>query len=456
LENAIMNIRRAGTVAVLGAAIIATQTAILSEVRMEKVTPVVSLVTDRSGSSEACGPAAVKWGFMCSIAARRGDHLYAVDFARPPGIAWDTPTPNEAPIAFHALQKDGTWRSTLLDSPTRTYQTPTLLLGPDGRANVFTLHPGDGTLYWHAAEDPENTRFKRTDIKMGWGAYLGGAIDSKGRALLVYWGNGQPDPGAKGFAAMNSGYRRSTIGYTLVDTKTGKTKNGSIDAPGAPYCYSQVAFDGKGGAHVFTIRSEVKETILCGSRNHYTELHYYYTPDPASGRPWKCVTVYQNPRACIQPLGIEIDRHNRAHLLYYYTEEDFAGKIAPHRLFYAVSKQPVSAQATPEFVRHELKTGSDGRLFQTRNGSLYVLTYRTGTAAELMQILNGPEGRFSRWTSFEMPVSQCRIFPISVRGGSTVGSDLEGAFIGAPNAPERSSIFHFRVPVSSAKAAARL
>ena len=414
----------------------------------------VSLITDRSASSAACGPAAIKWGFMCPIVARRGDTLYAINFTRTPDTVWNTPTPIEAPVAFWAGKPGGPWRSVLLDGPKRTYQTPVLLLDPQGRANVFTLKPADGTLCWYRAGSAENADFHRTDIKMGWGAYLGGAIDKTGRALLVYWGNGASDPKATGLGQINSGYAHSTIGYTLVDTRSGKTVVGALDAPGAPYCYSHVAFN-ETGAHLLTIRSEVKDTILCGTRNHYVDLRYYYSPDPASGAKWRHVTIYNNQRACIQPLGLEVDKTGRVHLLYNYTEQTAEGTIVPHRLVYAVSKEPVSANHTPEFDNQEIKSGGwDGRLFQTKSGRLYVVAYKAGTSAEWVEAPASPTEKFGSWNLSDLTVSQCRIFPLSARNGSTPGEEIEGVFIGTPNAPERSSMFHFRLPVRPAKAAA--
>jgi hypothetical protein len=403
-----------------------------------------SLVTNRSGASEACGPSAIKWGFMCSIAARYNDSLYALNFTRTPDVAWDIMTPNEAPVAFWKRQPDGTWHTTLLDSPHRTYQTPSLLLGPDGRANVFTLKPGDDTLYWFQGDTSANTTFTRRAFKMGWGAYLSGAIDAQGRALMVYWGNGAGDPDKTGYEGMTSGYRKSTIGYTLVDTVKGTATNGVIDTPGAPYCYSQVAFD-KNGAHVFTVRSEVMQTILCGSRNHYTEIRYYYSPDPASNAPWKGVTIYQDARSCIQPLGIEIDRAGRAHLLYYYTQEAEDRRIIPHRLMYAVSLHPISDKAPIRFVQHELALGKDGRLFQTRSGRIGVLAYIAGRAAAWREVWNGVEGKFSPWQPCDMSVAQCRLFPLSKRGGSTLTEDLEGVFLGVYQQPEQHSMFYFQL-----------
>src|SRR5579862_1112831 len=166
------------------------------------------LITDRSGASAAAGPTAVKWGFMCSIAARHNKSLYAINFTRTQDVAWDVKEPNEAPVAFWKREPGGSWTSTLLDSPTRTYQTPSLLLGPDGRANVFTLKAGGDTIYWFHARDTQNSAFQCTGIPMDWGAYLAGGIDHHGRALMVYWAGYHPDPKLKGFDAMNDGYSR--------------------------------------------------------------------------------------------------------------------------------------------------------------------------------------------------------------------------------------------------------
>ncbi|HTL28625.1 MAG TPA: hypothetical protein VL282_05385, partial [Tepidisphaeraceae bacterium] len=189
--------------------------------------PNIELITDRSAASEACGPTAVRWGFMCPIAGRFNDHVYALNFTRTPDVAWDVTTPIEAPIAFWSRSKEGKWNSILLDGPKRTYQTPTLLLSPDGRANVFTLEPADSNIHWFHADDSSNTKFTRTEIPMGWGSYMSGAINNKGLAALVYWANG-PD------------YAASTLGCTLLDTTTGKSRNITVDSPGAPYCYNQL------------------------------------------------------------------------------------------------------------------------------------------------------------------------------------------------------------------------
>jgi hypothetical protein len=412
------------------------------------------LITDRSGASEAVGPSAVKWGFMCSIAARHGQSLYAINFTRTPDVAWDVRDPNEAPVAFWKQQPNGSWTSTLLDSPTRTYQTPSLLLGPDGRANVFTLKAGGDTLYWFHSQNAENSEFKCTGIPMDWGAYLGGGIDPQGRALMVYWANYHPDPTLHDYDARKDGYGRSTIGYTLIDTVTGKHKNGTMDSPGAPYCYSQVAY-ARNGAHVLTVKSIVSNFLISGSRNHYTELRYYYSPDPWSDTPWKHVTLYENPRTQLQPLGLEVDHAGRAHLLYIRRDEMQDGQGGPGRLFYAVSRQPLSAHSEPEFVQHEIKSdGWDGRLFQTRNGHLYILIYQSGVQAQLAEIQDGLAGKFTPWEPIEMPVQQCRIFPIGQRGGSTLTDDLEGVLVGLPGSPVQSNLYHFRFPVGKAHVAA--
>jgi hypothetical protein len=391
---------------------------------------------------------------MCSIAARHGDTLYAVNFTRPPDVPWNAKLPNEAPVAFWKREPGGSWTSTLLDSPERTYQTPSLLLGPDGRANVFTLKAGGDTLYWFHGQNAQNTEFKRVGIPMDWGAYLGGGIDARGNALMVYWANYHPRPGLKDFEALNDGYSRSTIGYTLIDTTTGKHKNGTIDSPGAPYCYSQVAY-AKNGAHVLTVKSLVSQFLICGSRNHYTELRYYYSPDPWSDTKWKRVTIYENPKTLLQPIGLEVDRAGYAHLLYLRRDELPDGQGGPQRVVYAVSKQPLSAHTTPEFVQHEIKSdGWDGRLFQTRRGRLFILAYRAGTQAELAEIVDGAAGKLTPWKPIEMPVAQCRIFPIGQRGGSTLTDDIEGVFAGLPNSPVENSLYHFRLPVGNTHVAA--
>jgi hypothetical protein len=395
------------------------------------------LITDRGGSSQAAGPSAIKWGFMCSIAARRGSNLCAINFTRPPGTPWGAITPNQAPIAFWKRDGSGIWSSVLLDPPERTYQTPTLLLGPDGRANVFSLHAGSGRLFWFQARDPSNTAFTCREIPMGWGAYLGGGIDAKGRALLVYWGNG-------------STYKTSTIGYTVVDTRSGKTKNGIIDSPGAPYCYSHVEW-AKTGAHVLTIRSEVQNFLINGSRNHYTELRYYYSPDPTSNMSWRMTPIYSNPKATIQPVGLVVDHGGRVHLLYFFIEELPGGKSSPLRLVYAVSREPVNVKAAPEFVKHEIKLGWDGRLFLTRNGQVHILAYQAGKALEYCRVIDGAAGRFTPWVPVEMEVPQVRLFPIGTRSGSTLTNDLEGVFFGM--ASHQHSMFYFRLPLKNEQAA---
>jgi len=422
-----------------------------------------SLITDRSGSSEAAGPAAVKWGFMCSLAARYGDRLYAVNFTRPPGVPWDATRPNEAPIAFWSRGADGRWSSILLDSPERTYQSPSLLLGPDGRANVFALYPGSGTLHWFRSTTSDNTAFERREIKMNWGAYLGGGIDPKGRALLVYWGNGGGDPHLEGRERMRSGYRQSTIGYTLVDTLTGQSKNGVIDRPGAPYCYSHVEY-GRTGAHVLTVRSEVNTFPIVGSRNHYTDLRYYYCSDPAdfrrmasgrasAGAKWRMTTVYRNERALIQPLGLVVDPAGRVHLLYYHKEELADGAVSPLKLVYAVSKEPVSAQAAPQFVHFELRYDWDGRLYLTQDGQVHILAYQAGTALEYCRVLDGPAGRFTNWESVKTETPHSRFFPLGTRGGSTLTADLEGVYTGLAGTPAQSSMFYFRLPPPQSRTA---
>src|SRR5690349_2648738 len=119
----------------------------------------VSLITDRSASSAACGTSAVKWGFMCPLVARHGENLYSINFTRTPDTEWNTLKPIEAPVALWAGKPGGPWRSVLLDGPKRTYQTPVLLMDPQGRAHVFTLHPGDGTVCWYHPESAENKEF---------------------------------------------------------------------------------------------------------------------------------------------------------------------------------------------------------------------------------------------------------------------------------------------------------
>lgn len=420
------------TLMLLGIAMFSFRIAIAAQTKEMKA----ELITDRGGSSQAAGPSAIKWGFMCSLAARHGSDLYAINFTRPPGTPWNAITPNQAPIALWKRTGNGTWSSVLLDPPERTYQTPTLLLGPDGRVNVFSLHAGSGRLFWSQARDPTNKAFTCREIPIGWGAYLGGGIDAKGRALLVYWGNG-------------SNYKTSTIGYTYVDTRTGKTKNGIIDRPGAPYCYSHVEW-AKAGAHVLTIRSEVNNFLINKSRNHYTELRYYYSDDPASGAPWRMTPVYRNAKATIQPVGLVVDRTGRVHLLYFFIEELPGGKSSPLRLVYAVSRKPVNGKSAPDFVKHEIKQGWDGRLFLTRNGQVHILAYQAGKAVEYCRVVDGVAGRFTPWVPVEVEVPQVRLFPIGTRGGSTLTNDLEGVLFGMP--PHPHSMFYFRLPLRGEQA----
>src|SRR5262245_14108882 len=68
-------------------------------------TATLSPVTNRSATSAACGPSAIKWGFMCPIAARWKDTLYAINFTRPAEVTWDVAEPIEAPVAF--WKRDG-------------------------------------------------------------------------------------------------------------------------------------------------------------------------------------------------------------------------------------------------------------------------------------------------------------------------------------------------------------
>jgi hypothetical protein len=391
----------------------------------------IQQITDRSGASAACGPVAVRWGFMCPIGGRFGDHLYALNFTRPAGVAWDAPTPIEAPVAFWS-RENGKWTSVLLDAPRRTYQTPTLLLGPDGRAHVFTLHPGDSSIQWFHASGPSNTAFARTEIPIGWGSYMSGAINDKGQAALIYWANG-PD------------YSKSTLGCTLLDTTRGKYRNLTIDSPSAPYCYNQVFFD-RTGLHVFGVRSEVVEgSIICGTRNHYTELRYYHCGDPLSTDPkWQHVVIAQNDRASFQPLGNVVDPSGRVHLLYLYMLDDGHGKAAgPAKLVYAASRAPVSPEHAPEFVQHELPMPGDGRLFLTSDGAVDIVAYASGGSVYYGRVLDGVEGKFSRWKSFTPAVSLNRLFPIDARNGSTPGADLEAIFIPTIDSPQKDSLYYF-------------
>lgn len=374
---------------------------------------------------------------MCPIGGRFEDHLYALNFARPAGVAWDARTPIEAPVAFWA-RKDGQWHSVLLDGPRRTYQTPTLLLGPDGRAHVFTLHPADSVIDWFHAGDPSNSAFTRTEIPIGWGAYMSGAIDRRGMAALVYWANGAGN--------IPECYPGSKLGCILLNTGTGESKNLIIDSPGAPYCYNQVFFD-RTGLHVFGVRNVVVPgSILCGTRNHYTELRYYHCGDPLAADPtWQHVVIAQNDRGCFQPLGNIVDPSGRVHLLYIYMLDDGHGKATgPARLVYAVSREPVSGTRGPQFVRHELSMASDGRLFLSNSGAVYIVAYDSGGSVHCMRVLDGIGGKFSQEKSFTPSVGLSRLFPIDGRNGSTAQDDLlEAIFVPTTDSPRKDSLYYF-------------
>jgi hypothetical protein len=391
-------------------------------------------ITDHSGASEACGPIAIRWGFMCSIGGRFNDHLYALNYTRLGDVPWDTRTPIEAPVAFWSRGKDGKWTSVLLDAPHRTYQTPTLLLGHDGRAHVFTLEPFDSSIQWFHANDPSNAAFSRTEIPIGWGSYMSGAIDQRGIVALVYWANG-----AGGLPA----YSGSKLGCTLLNTTTGESKNFTIDSPGAPYCYNQIFFN-QTGLHILSIRTEVVPgSILCGTRNHYIDLRYYYCPDPLAADPqWQHVTIMHNDRACIQPLGDIVDPSGRVHLLYNYNVDDGHGNATPWKLVYAASRAAASGAQAPEFVQHELSTPGDGRLFLTRDGAVHIIAYSGGGSAQYARVLDGVAGRFAAWKTFTPEVSLSRLFPIDARNGSTPSDDLEAIFVPSINVPQKDTLFY--------------
>ena len=401
--------------------------------------PTVELITDRAGRSEAAGSSAVKWGFMCSIFARRGDRLCAVTFARPPDEPWDARKPNEAPVAFWEQDRGGAWHSTLLDGPRRTYQTPTLLLEQDGRADVFTLQPGDTTIHWFRGKDAANSSFERRELPIPWGAYMGGAMDERGRVLLAYWGTTKPGPDA-------GLYENGAVGWTLVDTRTGRTQNGVAEATGVPYCYPQVAFD-RTGAHILTVRSEVKSELLVGSRNHYIEMRYYHCDDPsARNASWQRTVMMSDPRALIQPLGCVTDGAGRVHLLYCFYRDEGGGKFVPPTLVYAVSRAPVSRGRAPEFVKHTIRDGGwDGRLCRTSDGRVHVMAYRAGNAIELATVLDGVAGRFSDWQRFELPVGFCRVFPLRYAGRASLARDIECLLVGVPGTANESSLYALRL-----------
>ncbi len=392
-------------------------------------------ITDHSGASAACGPVAIRWGFMCPIGGRFNDHLYALNFTRTSDVAWDTPTPIEAPIAFWS-RKDGKWASVLLDSPHRTYQTPTLLLSPDGRAHVFTLHPADSSINWFHGSDPSNTKFTRTALPIGWGSYMSGAIDHRGMAALIYWANGAGE--------IPACYPDSKLGCTLVNTTSGESKNLTIDSPGAPYCYNHVFFN-QTGLHVLSIRSEVVPgSILCGTRNHYVDLRYYHCSDPLASNPqWQHITIMHNDRASIQPLGNVIDSSGRVHLLYFYALDDGHGNATPSKLVYAASREPASSNKQPEFVQHELSTPGDGRLFLTRDGAVHIIAYSSGGNAYHAHVVDGVAGKFTPWKSFTPAISMNRLFPIDMRNGSTPSDDLEAIFIPTTNVAQKNCMFYF-------------
>jgi hypothetical protein len=390
----------------------------------------LELITDRSAATDACGPAAVRWGFMCPIVARFQDRVYALNFTRTPDVAWDVTTPIEAPVAFWS-RDNGKWTSVLLDSPRPTYQTPTLLLSPDGRAHVFTLEPADSAIQWFHAEDPSNAKFIRTEIPIGWGSYMSGAIEKHGLAALVYWGNSRDYPAA-------------TLGCTLLDTTTGKSRNITVDSPGAPYCYNQVFFD-ETGLHILGIRSEVADSLIAGSRNHYTDLRYYHCPDPGVTEPkWQRVLILHNDRACIQPLGNLVDPSGRVHLLYWYVLDDGKGnRTGAQRLVYAASREPVSAAAAPVFDAHEIGAPGDGRLFLTSDGAVHILAYATGTQLQHAKVIDPVAGKFTAWTPVDAGMTFSRIFPVDPRNGSTTSAELAAVLIGAVHVPEKNSLFYF-------------
>jgi hypothetical protein len=401
--------------------------------------PRAELITDRSAASEACGPTAIRWGFMCPIAAKFNDHVYALNFTRPPDVAWNTPTPNEAPIALWSRANDGKWSSVLLDSPKRTYQTPTLLISPDGRANVFTVHPFDSTIQWFRADDATNTKFTRREIPIGWGSYVSGAIDSKGRAALVYWGHG-PD------------YPTATLGCTLLDTTTGKSRNLVVDSPGAPYCYNQVYFD-RTGIHILGAKSEVTDFLVAGSKNHYTQLNYYHCANPDAAEPtWQRAVVVKNDRARFQPRGNLVDPSGRVHLLYQSVLDDGHGKeTGGLKMIYTVSRDPSSATEAPTFVEHELETPGDARLFLTSDGTVHIAGHATSTTFQHARVLDAVAGKFSKWETISTGVTFSRIYPIDPRSSSTPTSKLEMVLMGAVGFPEENSIFYFTADAGSAE-----
>ncbi len=407
-------------------------TILLSTPLLADAKPHLELITDRSGASEACGPVAIRWGFMCTIGARFEDRVYALNFTRTPDTAWDAQTPIEAPLALWS-RHSGKWTSVLLDGPKRTYQTPTLLLSPDGRANVFTVHPFDSTIQWFRADDASNTKFTRSEIDIGWGSYMSGAIDRKGEAALVYWTNG-PD------------YKQSKLGCTLLDTITGKSRNLIVDSPGAPYCYNHVFFD-QTGVHILSTRSEVADFNIADSRNHYTDLHYYHCANPNAAEPkWQQVVVVQNERARFQTRANLVDPSGRVHLLYQYVLDDGHGKTAGGlKMVYAASREPISSEHVPEFVSHEIESPGEARLFMTKEGAIYIVTYDTSNTLQYAKVLDPVAGKFSDWKTLETDVTFNRLFPIDARSGSTPSDELAAILIPAINIPEKNNMYYFTI-----------
>jgi hypothetical protein len=203
--------------------------------------------------------------------------------------------------------------------------------------------------------------------------------------------------------------------------------------PARRYCYNQVFFDDRSGIHVLSIRSEVSDTILCGTRNHYVDLRYYHCADPDHPR-WDRTTVLHDEHACIQPLGNLVDSHGAVHLLYQSARDDGHGKSTGFHLVYASSRRGA-------FAQHELPSAADGRLFLTKGGGVYLVTYSTGADLKYARLLDPAAGRFWAWQTLHLPITFNRLFPIDARSGSSASDHLRCAVLGAPGFPQENSIY---------------
>ena len=72
-----------------------------------------------------------------------------------------------------------------------------------------------------------------------------------------------------------------------------------------------------GGAHVFAVRSEVRDTIIAGTRNHYTDLRSYFCLDPSfPGAKWTRVTIMHNGRILKHGTPAEIENDAEVQAIY--------------------------------------------------------------------------------------------------------------------------------------------